>query len=281
MINDLGVLPDSVRYYYEPDAFTQEALYHSPHAGIYHCSGDYLYARKASDTGLCQIILVDAGSLYLSYMEKESVLTPGMLAVMHLGTPHLYRAASAPLRMNWIHLTGPGCVSYVNRIASVNGSVLHVSDYPGARERIRALIGGVAKEDRDPDDLSVRIHILLSLLAKRPSGAKKTDPFGLSDCLDYMQSNYADPALTVELLARRESMSVSFFINQFKKAYGTTPHRYLTGIRLTRAKELLDTTSDAVESVAYACGFGSASHFICAFRRDTGMTPLSFRKLWR
>lgn len=37
MLNDMGILADSVRYYHDADAFTATNLYHVPHAGSYHC----------------------------------------------------------------------------------------------------------------------------------------------------------------------------------------------------------------------------------------------------
>lgn len=41
MLNDMGILADSVRYYHDADAFTATNLYHVPHAGSYHCDETY------------------------------------------------------------------------------------------------------------------------------------------------------------------------------------------------------------------------------------------------
>lgn len=42
---DAGILPDSVRFFHEPDAFTEQALYHTPHVGVYHCDSQYNFSR--------------------------------------------------------------------------------------------------------------------------------------------------------------------------------------------------------------------------------------------
>ena len=52
MLNDMGILADSVRYYHDADAFTATNLYHVPHAGSYHCDETYGMQRNYLD--ICQ-----------------------------------------------------------------------------------------------------------------------------------------------------------------------------------------------------------------------------------
>ena len=67
----------------------------------------------------------------------------------------------------------------------------------------------------------------------------------------------------------------------FKQRTGTTPHGYLTALRLRNAKELLATTVMPVAQVAQQCGYGSVSHFTTLFKKDAGCTPLAYRKRCR
>ena len=76
MLNDMGILADSVRYYHDADAFTATNLYHVPHAGSYHCDETYGMQRNYLD--ICQMLIVDEGELeqfdsVLSELEKMSV----------------------------------------------------------------------------------------------------------------------------------------------------------------------------------------------------------------
>ena len=50
---DAGILPDSVRFFHEPDAFTEQALYHTPHVGVYHCDSQYNFSRAGETCLLC------------------------------------------------------------------------------------------------------------------------------------------------------------------------------------------------------------------------------------
>ncbi|NDL59173.1 helix-turn-helix domain-containing protein [Phytoactinopolyspora mesophila] len=59
---------------------------------------------------------------------------------------------------------------------------------------------------------------------------------------------------------------------------GTTPTRFVTGLRLERAASLLATTADSVTSIAHRCGFSSQSYFTRCFRDVYELTPREFRR---
>ncbi|MGE4565909.1 MAG: helix-turn-helix transcriptional regulator, partial [Victivallaceae bacterium] len=51
--------------------------------------------------------------------------------------------------------------------------------------------------------------------------------------------------------------------------------------RIEHAKELLAGSNDRIKDIFDQCGFARQNYFACAFRRDTGMTPLEYRKKFR
>lgn len=57
------------------------------------------------------------------------------------------------------------------------------------------------------------------------------------------------------------------------------PHAYMTKLRITRATEMLRTTTLTIDEIAAANGFGSIAHFSSAFHRIVGYTPTAFRRL--
>jgi len=51
--------------------------------------------------------------------------------------------------------------------------------------------------------------------------------------------------------------------------------------RLKKAKELLVNHPYLdIKTIAFRTGFNDVSHFVATFRRETGYTPLSFKKLY-
>jgi AraC-like DNA-binding protein len=83
--------------------------------------------------------------------------------------------------------------------------------------------------------------------------------------------------VTVSDVAREIGLSRFTFTRRFLASESTTPHAYITAVRIARAKELLRRTTLSIEEIALANGFGSTAHFSNAFRRLVGTTPTNFR----
>ena len=96
MLNDMGILADSVRYYHDADAFTATNLYHVPHAGSYHCDETYGMQRNYLD--ICQMLVVDEGELSVTYRGETRTAGPGSLILLDCREPHSYHALT-PIRM--------------------------------------------------------------------------------------------------------------------------------------------------------------------------------------
>lgn len=59
-------------------------------------------------------------------------------------------------------------------------------------------------------------------------------------------------------------------------ATGQSPHRFVIGRRIERAKELIAGRGVPLAQVAAAVGFADQSHFTRHFRRIVGVTPGRF-----
>ena len=92
----------------------------------------------------------------------------------------------------------------------------------------------------------------------------------------FVDRHYAKP-LRVNTLAAQARLSPFHFIRAFHAAYGETPHQYLRGKRLERAKELLVTTPMPITEICDQIGFQSLGSFSSLFRRITGETPAQYR----
>ncbi len=88
---------------------------------------------------------------------------------------------------------------------------------------------------------------------------------------------HLDRNISLAELALQTKLSVYYFATQFKKSTGFSPHRYILHRRVTRARDLLRSTSLRVQDVSLDLGFQHQNNFARAFRRITGMTPSRFR----
>lgn len=99
----------------------------------------------------------------------------------------------------------------------------------------------------------------------------------LGEVLDRLQ---ADPAreATIASLARQAGMSRRTFLRRFTSGTGTTPGAWLAGVRLNRARQLLETSQASLEDVAAAAGFGSSANLRHHFRRQLKLSPSTYRR---
>jgi transcriptional regulator GlxA family with amidase domain len=88
---------------------------------------------------------------------------------------------------------------------------------------------------------------------------------------DWLEARLGDP-ITVGDMAARAGMSERTFHRRFSAATGVTPSKFLDGLRLERAKRLLETRQP-VKAVAPQVGFQSESAFRSAFAARFGITP--------
>jgi AraC family transcriptional regulator len=82
-----------------------------------------------------------------------------------------------------------------------------------------------------------------------------------------------DAHLTIDELAREAGLSPAHFARAFKESVGRAPHQHLMGLRLERARRLLDSPDAALSDVAQRTGFADQAHFTRFFKRQYGMTP--------
>jgi AraC family transcriptional regulator len=84
--------------------------------------------------------------------------------------------------------------------------------------------------------------------------------------------------LLVGALAEAVRLSPSHFRRAFRHTFGIAPHGYILRRRIDRAKELMQTTNDALADIALACGLADQSHFSTVFRRIERESPNAWRR---
>ncbi|HVY49705.1 MAG TPA: AraC family transcriptional regulator [Minicystis sp.] len=99
----------------------------------------------------------------------------------------------------------------------------------------------------------------------------------LSAARDHARAHFAEP-LRVEHLAKIAGMSRFHFVRTFHRSFGETPHAFLTGVRIRRAKELLARSGAHVTDVCFDVGFSSLGSFSALFARHVGRPPSAFQR---
>lgn len=90
----------------------------------------------------------------------------------------------------------------------------------------------------------------------------------------YLEDHYAEN-VSLEQLASSVNLSPFHLLRVFRDVVGLPPHNYLTQVRVTRARQLLQASLRPVE-VALAVGFTDQSHLTRHFKALVGVTPARY-----
>jgi AraC family transcriptional activator FtrA len=98
----------------------------------------------------------------------------------------------------------------------------------------------------------------------------------LSNLVQWTERHLHEP-LTMSRLAAVAKMTRRTFFRRFAAMTGSSPAEWLTGLRIARARDLLETSPRSIERIARECGFGSAATMRHHFRRRLKVGPASYR----
>ncbi|WP_294570078.1 helix-turn-helix domain-containing protein [uncultured Arthrobacter sp.] len=109
-----------------------------------------------------------------------------------------------------------------------------------------------------------------------PDGRGGLPRSALRRVTDFVNDNLSMD-LGLSEMAGVANLSRYHFSRQFKRSTGLTPHQYVIGRRVKRARELLSKTDLSVGDVASVVGFTHQSHLAHHVRRQFGVAPSALR----
>jgi len=111
-------------------------------------------------------------------------------------------------------------------------------------------------------------------LASKANNAQRM----LEQAVNLIRKSYADPELTMDFICDRLGISASYLGQLFKKYRDITFVRFLTSVRIDKARELLSTTGDRIVEIALQCGYKDVYYFSHSFKKITGVSPKKYRE---
>jgi transcriptional regulator GlxA family with amidase domain len=87
--------------------------------------------------------------------------------------------------------------------------------------------------------------------------------------------------LPLDRMAAHAAMSVRTFTRRFRAETGQSPHTWLATQRVALARRLLETTDLPVDRVAADAGFGTAASLRQHLRTAIGVSPGTYRRMYR
>ncbi|CAM4486057.1 helix-turn-helix domain-containing protein [Paenibacillus phoenicis] len=96
----------------------------------------------------------------------------------------------------------------------------------------------------------------------------------------YIDSNYMDHSLSLEAISCKYSISVSHFSRSFKDQMGINFVQYIWQKRMMAVMNDLTSTNDPLKDIIQRVGYLDTPNFIRKFKKETGLTPGQYRKLY-
>src|ERR1044072_1077658 len=98
--------------------------------------------------------------------------------------------------------------------------------------------------------------------------------------MPFIEAN-GDRQLSLHEIAQSINVSPWHLCRLFKTATGTSVNQYILGLRMQKAKELLETTCLRVKETMNRVGIRDESHFGRTFKKLFGVSPTQYRALHR
>ena len=116
------------------------------------------------------------------------------------------------------------------------------------------------------------------ILGTREMGETSDEtPAVISEAKLYMSLHFTNPNLMLQDVAKAVNMSCSRFSTVFSQQNGQTFTEYLMYLRLSKAREMLRTTSERSSQIAREVGYNDAHYFSYILKKNTGLTPSDYR----
>jgi AraC family transcriptional regulator len=95
----------------------------------------------------------------------------------------------------------------------------------------------------------------------------------------FIDQHLKSPIRTPQLAATL-NLSVSHFSHAFKQALGVAPLAYVARRRIESARQVMLAGSSSLAEIALGHGFCDQSHFSRTFRREMGVSPKRWRRMF-
>lgn len=236
---------------------------------VLHATFDH-HSYPAHTHDAWTVLLIDDGVVVYDLDRAAHHAAPGVVALLPPGIPHDGRSAIAGrgfrkrvlyLDSDWLPESAGGAAARrpalldptaVTAVRRTHAALRSPADVMAAEHGVLELRRAVLTEFGDPP----------SMLADAPLARR------LRNLLD---ERLVDP-FTIAEAAVALGAHPSHLVRVFSQTYGIAPHRYVTGRRVDRARQMLLSGSSPADAAA-AAGFHDQAHLTRHFRRVLGTTP--------
>lgn len=240
----------------------------------------YPYYYEMSDLDSYSLLYTVSGSGTLIIGDCSYTLAPGTIALIHCKETHRITIQQSPWNYKVFFMNGKLIPFLYHSIVS-DYQGLHTlslgSDIPNLIQKFFIHL------EKKPEKSFVSARFIIDILSEilmekeRLNDANNPIPEYLTTIKNnfdqYYQNNF-----TLNALEQEYRISKYRICREFSEYFGLSPIQYLNHKRICIAKEELIHTDKRVNEIGRMVGIENTNLFIRLFKKQTGVTPLDYRK---
>jgi len=226
------------------------------------------------------LIYCTDGKAFLNVAGEPHTVAAGDLLLLPAGAGHRYTAdPENPWTIHWVHYAGP--------LAGEFGQYMGFDDstrirHLGRQPRLLVDFNGLLSVRQTGFRTRGLIHAsnrLRQLLAAVPINADENSQARQAelDSLHAFMREHLEERLTLNQLAELSGLSPAHFATRYREQTGTSPIQHFLHLKIERACELLDTSSQSFADISRQLGYDDAYYFSRLFKKVMGKSPSDYR----
>jgi len=96
--------------------------------------------------------------------------------------------------------------------------------------------------------------------------------------IEFINTNYSDPNFSLDEISKNTFLTSSYICVIFKNFMGLTVNKYINGLRIKKAKDLLKNPEIKMKDIATKTGYSDGNYFSKIFKKETGYNPSDYRR---
>lgn len=251
------------------------------HKGYSECESNHSFGPFIRDHYLIHFVISGKGIFQVS--DKTYELSEGQAFLIYPGISTYYKAdRDEPWAYYWVGFHGDS----IEQILSESGFAI---DNPIFSFNRSSAISSLVKSIYGLEDRHINFELrskgLLYLLLDeiKNNNTEESNNYCVPEndiysenAIRYMKRNYSRDIKIIDI-ANFLNLNRSYLTRIFKASTGLSPQQYLINLRISKAKELLVTSSIPISAVGCSVGYNDPYHFSKIFKDMVKISPYKYR----
>jgi len=241
----------------------------------------FYYSIKGLDCFCILYTLSGTGRLENTFENRAHLLTPSSMMFFDCKQPFTLETAAAPWKFRILFINGGNLPFYMQTLDVPFGGLLENVTSGDFLFFLNMLFQGNTEKDliykiEDEKNLT---NLLTAFLSEYLT--QNTKPAYIPNYLLEMKQlfdTHYEHNYSLDELENRLGISKYRLCREFSNHFHESPIQYLNRVRINHSKQLLQNTNLKIHEIGAKVGIENTNHFINLFKRQEGVTPLTYRE---